>query len=713
MKFTLTLLPRNASAYALFACIPALISLAAYSQQASTPETHGIVVANMDRSVKPGDDFFRYANGGWIKQAQLPSDSGYIAIDGWMRDDLSNEVSRKRSANLIQEAIKANVPVGSNLRKIADLYRSYMNEAEIEAKGLAPLRPHLERIAAIRDRHGLARALGESLRVDVDPLNWGVIFHTPNLFGLCVAPGFDDPEHYAAFLLQGGLGMPDREYYLSDAERMRDFRAKYQAHVSAVLRLAGFSDPESRAQHIVDLEHAIAEKHIPIEEEQNFQKANNHWKQADFAAKAPGLDWVEFFRAAGLTGQKNFIVWQPSAITGESAIVASTALGAWKDWLAFHLIDAYAAVLPKAIADERFAFYGMILTSKKKQFPREERGITLINSAFDETGFSFLEGRGTLGDALGQVYAQRYFTPEMKSQVQAMVVNIVAAYRRRIEALPWMDTATKAEALAKLNTLYVGIGYPEAWRDYSGYEVKADDIFGNLWRGSLFDYHYFVARLGHAVDRREWVMYFYPQTSDAEITIQNGLNFPAAWLQDFDPHAPAAFNYGAIGAAMGHEISHVFDIEKSVVDSHGRVRAWWKAEDLAHFEATAAAIVTQYDAYKPFPDLAVSGKQTRDENIADLAGLAAAYDAYRGSLTGVAAVQNGFTGDQQFFLGFAQGYASKSSDAALRQKVMTDIHAPEEFAVDTVRNLDAWYAAFDVQPGDKLYLAPRDRVRVW
>ncbi len=354
------------------------------------------------------------------------------------------------------------------------------------------------------------------------------------MIGVCVAPGFDDPEHYAAFLLQGGLGMPDREYYLSDTDRMRDLRAKYQAHVSAVLKLAGFADTESRAQHIVELEHAIAEKHIALADEQDIRKANNNWKQEDFPANAPGLDWAEFFRGADLSGQGSFIVWQPSAITGESAIVASTALATWKDWLAFRLIDAYAAVLPKAIADERFAFFGTILAAKKKQFPREQRAITLINSAFDETGFSFLEGRGTLGDALGQMYTQRYFTPEMKSQVQAMVVNIIAAYHRRIEALLWMDAATKAEALAKLDTLYVGIGYPETWRDYSGYEVKADDIFGNLWRGSLFDYHYFVARLGHAVDRREWVMYLYPQTADAEITMQNGVNFPAAWLQDFD-----------------------------------------------------------------------------------------------------------------------------------------------------------------------------------
>jgi putative endopeptidase len=699
--------------HAALAAVVICLLIVACTRNSTERENHGIVIANMDRSVKPGDDFYRYANGGWIKQAQLPPDTGYVAVDGYLRDDLSNELSRKRSAELIQEAIKASSRAGSNIRKIADLYLSYINEAEIETRGLAPLQPHLERIAAIRDKSDLARALGESLRADVEPLNWN-FFHTPNLFGLCVAPGFDDPEHYAAYLLQGGLGMPDREYYLSDTDRMRTLRAKYQVHVAAVLKLAGFTDTESRAQHIVELEHAIAEKHIPAEEVLNFQKANNKWRQTDFAANAPGLDWAKFFRGAGLSGQRGFIVWQPAATAGESALVASTALSAWKDWLAFHMIDAYSAVLPKALADERFAFYGTLLSSRAKQFPRDQRGGMLINSPLDETGNSFLPGRGTLGGSLGQMYAQRYFSPELKSQIQAMVATIIAAYRRRIESLPWMDAATKAEALAKLDTLYVGIGYPETWRDYSGYEVKPDDLFGNLWRGGLFDYHYFVAHLGQVVDRREWSMYLYPQMAESqEVTLQNALNFPAAHLQDYDPKASAAFNYGLEGPLIGHEITHIFDVEKNTIDSHGRIRDWWKPADLAHFKAAAAALVSQYDTYKPFPDLAVNGKQTRDENFATLAGLAAAYDAYRTSLTGTAPIQNGFTGDQQFFLAFAQPYASKSSDAALRQELLTGDTAPEEFAVAIVRNLDAWYAAFDVKPGDKLYLAPPDRVRIW
>ena len=615
---------------------------------------------------------------------------------------------------MIKEAVEANAPAGSNTRKIADFYRSFMDEAVIEAKGFSPLRPHLDAIAAIRDKHDLARALGETLRADVDALNQAK-FHTPNLFGLWTAPGFNDPDHYAAYLMQGGLDMPDREYYLSDSSEMRDIRSKYRTHVATMLKLAGFSDADARAAHIVELEHAIAEKHVPFADEQDIHTANNTWKQTDFVANAPGLDWTEYFRGAGLSQQASFIVWQPTAFTGESALVASVPLDTWKDWLVFHLIDTYAAVLPEEFADERFAFFGKALSGRRDQPPRSQLALSLINGSLDETGYSLLEGRGVLGNALGQMYAHRYFSPETKAQVEGMVANIIVAFRRRIDALSWMDSATKAEAKAKLDTLYVGVGYPETWRDYSAYEVKADDVFGNLWRGGLFDYHRNVARLGRPVDRKEWIRT--PQEVDAmQLPLHNALTFDAADFQlpFFDPQATAAVNYAAIGSTIGHEVSHTFDIEGSAVDSKGRVRNWWKPADLEHFKAITASLVAQYDAYKPLPDLALNGKQTLNENIANLGGLVAAYDAYHASLAGkTAPVQNGFSGDQQFFLAFAQFYCSKSTDAYLRQAVMTDEHPPDEFAVDTVRNFDAWYAAFDVKPGDKLYLAPADRVRVW
>jgi len=674
-------------------------SFAAYSadtaKDAAKTDIHGIAIANMDPSVKPGDNFYEYANGDWIKRTEIPPDRGRIGVFTTL-DDLSN----KRTLGLIDEAVKTNAPAGSSTRKIADLYTSYMGEATIEAKGLSPLRAQLDAIAAIHDKHELARALGESLRSDVDALN-NTNFHTANLFGLWVAPGFSDSDHYAAYLMQGGLQMPDREYYLADNDRMRNIRTKYQAHVSAILKLAGFTDTDARAQRIVELEHAIAEKHISLAENEDIKKANNLWKQTDFDAKAPGLDWAEYFRGAGLGSQPNFIVWQPTAFAGESALVASTELETWKDWLAFHLIDAYAAILPKALADERFAFFGKILAGTPEQRPRWQRGVVVVNQL--------------LGDAVGQIYAQRYFSPEAKAQVDAMVANIIAAFRRRIDALSWMDPATKAEAQAKLTTLYVGIGYPEHWHDYSTLEVKADDIFGNLWRGRLSDYHHDVARLGHAVDRKEWSMH--PQTVNAvNLPLQNALSSPAAILQPpfFDPLAPAAVNYGAIGAVIGHEISHTFDAEGSAFDSKGRVRDWWTASDSAHFKAATARLAAQYDTYKPFPDISVNGEQTLDENIADNAGISAAYDGYRASLAGKPApIQDGFTGDQQFFIAFGQDWGSKSREALVRQQVLTDPHSPSEYRAAGVRNVDAWYPAFNVQPGEKLYLAPPDRIQIW
>ncbi len=677
------------------ACGLAFSLLPADAQETQKLEIHGIAAGNLDRSVKPGDDFYLYANGDWIKRAEIPPDRAGIGVFTALAD-----LSNKRTADLIAEAAKSNAPAGSNARKIADFYNSYMDEATIEAKGMEPLRSHLAEIAAIHDKRELARALGGSLRADVDALN-DTNFHTANLFGLWVAPAFNDSEHYTAYLMQGGLEMPDREYYLAGSERMREIRTQYQAHVSAMLKLAGFSEADARAKRIVDLEHAIAEKHISLAENQDIHKANNTWKQADFPAKAPGLDWSEYFRAAGLSGQSSFIVWQPGAFTGEAALVVSTPLEAWKDWLAYHLIEEYAAVLPKAFAEERFAFFGKTLTGTPQQRPRWQRGVIAVNEL--------------LGDAVGQIYAQRYFSPEAKAQAQELVANIIAAFRMRLEALSWMDPATKAEAQAKLSALYVGVGYPETWKDYSAYEVKADDIFGNLWRGSLFDYHRGVARLGKQVDRKEWSMT--PQTVNAvNLPLQIALNFPAAILQPpfFDPQAPPAVNYGAIGSVIGHEISHTFDTEGSAFDSKGSLRNWWKPADFAHFEAAAAKLVAQYDTYKPFPDVSVNGEQTVAENIADLAGVSAAYDGYHASLAGkTAPAQDGFSGDQQFFIAFGQNWGSKAREAALRRQVLTDSHSPAQYRADTVRNLDSWYAVFSVQPGEKLYLAPPDRVLIW
>ena len=659
------------------------------------PSGHGVSTASMDRKIRPGDEFYQYANGEWFKRTEIPADRNYVALDSALVEQTSS-----RTADLIAEVAKSGAAASAKSRKIADLYNSYMDEAGIEAKGLTPLKPHLEAIAAIHDKGELARALGETLRADVDALN-NTNFHTENLFGLWVAPSFNDSEHYTAYLMQGGLQLPDREYYLSDAAEMKEIRDKYKTHVATMLKLAGFDDTEARAARIIDLEHAIAETHRTLADNNDISKANNPWKASDFSAKAPGLDWAEYFHGAGLSQQYSFIVWQPSSFAGESALVASIALDTWKDWLAFHLLETYAGGLPKALSDESFAFFGKVLSGTPEQRVRWKRGVSLVNAL--------------LGDDVGQLYAQRYFPPEAKAQAEAMVANIVAAFRKRIDALNWMSPATKAEAQAKLNTLYVGVGYGESWHDYSNYEVKADDLFGNLWRGDLSEYHRQVARLGAPIDRKEWSMT--PQTVNAvNLPLQNALNFPAAILQPpfFDPKAPAAANYGSIGAIIGHEISHTFDSEGAAFDSKGRVRNWWTPDDLAHFNAAIAKLAAQYDTYHPFPDLALNGKQTLGENIADVAGLAAAYDGYKASLAGQPApVVDGLSGDQQFFLAFAQAWAEKDRDAALRQQVMTDTHSPGHYRALTVRNIDAWYAAFDVKAGEKLYLSPEERVRIW
>jgi endothelin-converting enzyme/putative endopeptidase len=396
-----------------------------------------------------------------------------------------------------------------------------------------------------------------------------------------------------------------------------------------------------------------------------------------------------------------FIVWQPSAFTGEAALVASTPLDVWKDWLSYHFIESYAEVLPRALEEEQFAFSGKLLSGTPQQRPRSERAMLFVN--------------GILGDEVGKLYAGRYFPPEAKARAQAMVKNIVTAFRHRIDRLTWMAAATKAEAQAKLDALYVGLGYPETWHDYSGLEIRPDDAFGNLWRSRRFEYGRQVNRLGKDVDRHEWSMT--PQTVNAvNLPLQIALNFPAAILQPpfFDPDAPDASNYGAIGAIIGHEVSHTFDSEGSDFDAKGALRNWWTAADREHFDASTEALAKQYSSYRPFPDISINGKQTLAENIADLGGISASYDGYRAALGGKAApVEQGFTGDQQFFIAFAQAFQSKPRAAALRRQVATDEHSPAEFRTATVRNLDVWYRAFNVQPGETLYLAPPDRVRIW
>jgi predicted metalloendopeptidase len=575
-----------------------------------------------------------------------------------------------------------------------------MDEAAIELKGLAPLAPALDRVAAIADGAGLARALGETLRADVDALN-ATNFYTPNLFGLWVAQDLDDPSRYSPFLLQGGLGMPDRDYYLDPSPPVVQIRAKYKAHIEAVLKLAGIADAAPKAARIFELERKVAEAHLPREESEDVLKANNHWARAEFPVRAPGLDWTAYFEAAGLDGEKTFAVWQPGAVTGISRLATAESLETWKEYLAFRALERAEPFLPKALVEERFAFYEKVLSGTPKLRERWKRAVDATSAA--------------LGEAVGRLYVERWFPPSEKARAAEMVKNEIAAFARRIDRLEWMAPETKARAKAKLAVLKVGVGYPDRWRDYSALEVVPGDALGNAERASLFDYRRNLAKLGSPVDRGEWVMN--PQLVNAvNLPVMNALNFPAAILQPpyFDPSRPVVMDYGAIGATIGHEISHSFDDQGALFDADGRLRNWWTREDAAHFAASAAALVKQYDAYRPFPDAAVNGKLTLSENIADVAGLAVAYDAYRLSLGGKeASAAGGLTGDQQFFVSFAQSWRKKPREAALRQQIVIDSHAPAEYRADTVRNLDVWYEAFAVKPGQKLHLAPKDRVRVW
>jgi predicted metalloendopeptidase len=662
---------------------------------AAAPSPRGVDLSAMDRSVRPGDDFFAYANGSWLKKTEIPPDRAAYGVGAAM-----TELAAQRTAALIKEAAARQAPAGSEARKIADYYASFMDEAGIEAKGTRPLDTALEDVARIEDRAALARALGGSLRTDVDVLN-ATQLHTSNLFGLWVAQDLDDPARYSPFLLQGGLGMPDREYYLDPSPRMADIRTKYQRHIAAVLKLEGVADAEAKAARIFELEHHIAETHVSRADSEDVAKGNNHWTRQDFATRAPGLDWPAFFAAAGLEAQPVFVVWQPGAVTGISRLVGEEPLETWKDYLSFREIEHASPFLPKAFAEENFDFYRRVLTGTPRQRDRWKRAVDTTNAA--------------LGEAVGKLYARRFFPPSEKARAREMVRNLLTAFSRRIDRLDWMAPQTKARAKAKLAALRVGVGYPDRWRDYSGLTVVRGDALGNARRAEIFEYGRNLKKLGQPVDRGEWVMT--PQTVNAvNLPAMNALNFPAAILQPprFDSKAPAALNYGATGATIGHEISHSFDDQGALFDESGKLANWWTKEDFAHFQSSAAALVEQYDRYRPFPDLAVHGKQTLSENIADVAGLAAAHDAYKLSLGGKPApAAGGLSGDQQFFLAFAQSWRTKIREPALRQRILTDGHAPPEYRADTVRNLDAWYGAFDVKPGEALYLAPADRVRIW
>ena len=689
---TITLLLGSVS---LALALPACRGATDNQVEATAASKSGIDLAAMDKSVKPGDDFFSYANGTWFKTSEIPADRSNIGAFYVTQVELE-----KRMDALMADLAKSDAPAGSNERKVADYAKAFMDQAAIDQRTLPALKADVARFEAITDKRALAAAIGSTIRADVDPLN-ATDLQTENLFGIFVTQSMSDPSKNVPYLLQGGIGLPDRDYYLSSDPEMAKIRDAYKPFIARTLAAAGLDQAEARAKRVYDLEAKIAAAHATIVETEDSFKANNPWNQADFAKKAPGMDWGAFFQAAQLSTVPTIVVWHPEPTRKLAALVGSEPLEAWKDWLAFHQIIQSGPVLPTQMHKEDFAFFGTTLTGTPQERPRDKQAQSSLNA--------------NLGDAVGQIYVAKYFPASEKAAIDSMVGGIKAAFDKRIAALPWMADETKKEARAKVTSMHVGIGYPDRWRDYSSLEIKPDDAYGNYWRAQLFEYQHQLAKLGQAPDKSEWWMV--PQIVNAlNIPLQNALNFPAGILNPpfYHPGADPAANYGAIGAVIGHEVSHSFDNLGSTFDSTGKLRNWWTPADLKKFEGAGQALVAQYDMYEPLPGLHLKGRQTLAENIADVAGLSAAYDAYRASLGGKEApVIDGFTGDQRFFIAYAQTWASKMRDAALRARVATDGHSPGQYRALTVRNVDAWYTAFDVKPGDKLYLAPEKRVKVW
>jgi len=664
-------------------------------QAKAVPATEpGIVTASMDTSVTPGDDFAAYANGKWVASTPIPDDRA--TIGAFYTADQERE---RQTRELLNAILASNPAPGSNDARIASYYRAYLDTDAMDRAGLAPAKADLDAIARIADKRQLSAAIGSTLRADTDPLN-ATNYQTPNLFGVFVTQALNMPGDAIPYLMQGGIGLPEREYYLSTAADMVRLRDAYRTYVTQILQLAGQPEPQQATARIIDLETKIARAHATREESEDFAKGAVLWTRAELERRAPGLDWPALLTAAQLGGVQTFQAYHAAAIPKLAALVSSEPLQAWKDWLTFHTLSQQANVLSRPFREASFAFNGTALQGTPKQRPREQLAMNAVSNA--------------LQDAVGKAYVDKYFPASAKAEVQKMAGEIKAAFARRVQAIDWMAPSTREEALRKVESIVIGVGYPDRWRDYSSLEI-GNDPYANQKNAGLFEYRYQAGKIGKPVDRGEWWMP--PQLVNAvNLPVQNALNFPAAILQRpfFDPRADAAFNYGAIGAVIGHEISHSFDNNGALFDSAGRLRNWWTANDFQRFAQAGRLLAAQYDQYEALPGLHVNGKLTLGENIADVAGLAAAYDAYTHSLGGTPApAVQGFSGDQRFFIAYAQSWASKMREATLRQRIAVDGHAPGNFRALTVRNLDPWYAAFNVQPGQKLYLPPEQRVRIW
>jgi putative endopeptidase len=640
--------------------------------------TFGFDKTGMDTSIAPGNDFYAYANGVWAKNTAIPADRSnygmFTALD---------DLSKKRTREILDEA------KGDPSSKVGRAYASFLNENTVEARGMAPINPWLNEIRGLKNTAGLAALLAKADRMGIG-----------GPFGGYVGQDDKNPDNYVYQMGQSGIGMPERDYYLVDNPRFSKLRAAYLKHLENVLVLAGETNAPARAKAIFDMEKKIAEAHWNKIDSSDSTKTYNKMTVAALTKMAPGFDFVGFMKGIGVNVNE-VVIGQPSAFKGIAKIVGSANLATIKDALLVHSVNAYADELPDAVAKEKFAFYGTALSGTPQMEPRWKRGV------------QFTEGG--MGEELGKAYVAKYFPPETKAEVDKLVKNILAAMGRRIDRLDWMTPQTKVKARAKLANFTTKIGYPDKWRDYSALEIKSDDLFGNAVRIAQFNHEYNVNKLGKPINRDEWFMT--PMTINAYANFgMNEIVFPAAILQPpfFDPKADPAINYGGIGAVIGHEISHHFDDQGAKYDQNGRLADWWTPEDVKAFEAASKRLVAQYDVYEPLPGQKVNGEFTLGENIGDLAGVTIAYDAYKTSLgTTVAPTIDGTTGDQRFFLGWAQVWRRNYREANLAQRLTTDPHSPSIQRVWVVRNIDAWYPAFNPMPGEKLHLAPEARVRIW
>lgn len=644
----------------------------------------GFDTAGMDTSVSPGSDFFAYASGQWAKNTQIPSDQSSYGNFRVLRD-----LSEARVRSLLDSYPKADPATGGDAAKIATLYQDFLDEAAIEARGDAPLQPLLAELRNAADKDALVRA-------SVSRGFGG------GLYRLMVSDDQRDPDRYTLYLSQSGLGLGDREMYLR--ENFAPQRERYLAYLTELLTLAGWNDPQGSAEKVLAFETRIADAHWTRAQSRDRDKTYNPLPLGEFAAKAPGFPWATFFAASGVDHAQQAVVRQDTAIPAMAKIFAETDLDTLKAWQAADLIDSMAPLLPARYVNAHYQFREKFMSGQPEPRERWKRGV------------SFVEG--VMGEAIGRDYVALYFPPDAKAKMDDLVANVKVAMGARLDALEWMSPETKAEAHAKLAGFGLKIGHPDEWRDYSALEVRPGDVFGNSLRARSFEWDYRRARIGKQVDKAEWGMT--PQTVNAYYnSVKNEIVFPAGILQPpfFDPDADPAVNYGAIGGVIGHEIIHGFDDQGRKSDGAGVLRDWWTAEDAAKFEAQAARLGAQYEAYEfpQLPGMHINGRVAMGENIGDLGGLTIALEAYRRSLDGKPApVIDGFTGEQRLFLGWAQVWRTLWRDDALRQQLVNGTHSPGHIrAFAPLRNIDAWYDAFGVTEGDPLWIAPEDRVRIW